>query len=290
MKIYGGLGNQMFQYALGRHISLKNNTNLKLDIGVYKKEKLHNFELEKLCCSYEIATSEESSSLIYRDQCVLERLIRRLAGRAGVRYRDTRFFEQETVFQPAILDIAGDAYLDGYWQCEKYFIEVADTIRDDFKLKSTLSDKSIQMLQKIKSVESVSLHVRRGDYVNNQNTNDVHGVCELEYYKNAVDILLSRIAKPLHIFVFSDDIDWAGKNISFECPMTIVDHNDAGNACQDLHLMSNCRHHIIANSSFSWWGAWLNSYSGKQVIAPKRWFKSEEWNFPDLIPGNWQQI
>ena len=133
------------------------------------------------------------------------------------------------------------------------------------------------------------MHIRRGDYVSNPTTNKLHGTCSLEYYHNAVDIIAAKVSNP-HFFIFSDDHEWARNNFKIDYPLTFVAHNNAGKNYEDMRLMSLCKHHIIANSSFSWWGAWLGSNPKKIVCAPRGWFKDKSLNTNDIIPSDWSRI
>jgi hypothetical protein len=195
---------------------------------------------------------------------------------------------QDLKFQPSMLNQSGNVYIDGYWQSEDYFIDVADTIRDDFNLAY-----SVNLPNFLSTIDAqiplVSLHVRRGDYVHNSAANSVHGVLGLDYYYQAIDHLADCIGQNFHILVFSDDIKWAQENLQFtqSCSFMIGSATEPHN---DLYMMKSCDHHIIANSSFSWWGAWLNPSKSKIVIAPKRWFISPQFEHCDICPPSWVRI
>jgi Glycosyl transferase family 11 len=175
--------------------------------------------------------------------------------------------------------------LDGYWQSEKYFIDCSKLIRKDFTFKNELDSYNLKLKSKIDKTNSVSIHIRRGDYVNNLNTNATHGLCSIDYYIKAVNYITERIESP-YFFVFSDDIEWAKKNIMLNFPCQFISHNIGSKSYLDMQLMSLCKHNVIANSSFSWWGAWLNSNDNKIVIAPRKWF-AVNTDICDLIPSNW---
>ena len=145
------------------------------------------------------------------------------------------------------------------------------------------------MAEQISSSTPVSIHIRRGDYVNDSHTNSVHGTCGLDYYQNAMKLISGRVDKPT-FFCFSDDIEWAKNKLHAQYPIIYVDHNGLDNASEDMRLMSQCKHNIIANSSFSWWGAWLNSNPDKIVIAPTKWFQKEDYDTRDLIPAGWIRL
>ncbi|MCK4744844.1 alpha-1,2-fucosyltransferase, partial [Candidatus Parcubacteria bacterium] len=194
--------------------------------------------------------------------------------------------EQHSHFDSKILKLIGNIYLDGYWQSEKYFKNIENSIRKEFTLKNDLQLKAKKLLRKIKNTESISIHIRRNDYISHKPANQYHGVCHLSYYKKAINVIIKKIDDP-HFFVFSDDIDWCKKNLKIKFPTIFVEGNKD---YEDLILMSKCKHNIIANSTFSWWGAWLNNNPNKIVIAPKKWFRKKSINTKDLIPKTWIKI
>jgi hypothetical protein len=198
--------------------------------------------------------------------------------------------EKHFNFDKSVLFLRDDIYLQGYWQSEKYFKDISHIIRREFTLREPLSEASQQIAQKIKtSANSVSLHIRRGDYISNPTTNSVHGVCSLRYYQECVQVLNEKVGD-VSLFVFSDDPVWVKENLSYKYSMIFVNHNGVEHAFEDMHLMSLCQHNIIANSSFSWWGAWLNNNPHKVVLAPKHWFRKEDIDTKDLIPDNWIRV
>ncbi|HEY3415711.1 MAG TPA: alpha-1,2-fucosyltransferase, partial [Armatimonadota bacterium] len=150
-------------------------------------------------------------------------------------------------------------------------------------------DANKAMLDAVTGCASVALHIRRGDYVSVKKNLRFNGVCSVEYYQAALDLLLKKVEHP-HAFIFSDDIPWARENLHLNIPTTFVDHNDARRDYEDLRLLSHCRHHIIANSTFSWWGAWLAAWPGQVVIAPRRWFRSKAYNTKDIVPEHWLRL
>jgi hypothetical protein len=181
--------------------------------------------------------------------------------------------------------LGDNTYLDGYWQSEKYFRSIEKIIRSECRVKGAPSEINKNFADKIQSVNAVSIHVRRGDYVTDEKTNAYHGVCDKDYYRQAIDHLTASLDDP-YFFVFSDDMAWTKANLSTGSqPAEYIDHN-TGAGHEDLRLMYLCKHHIIANSSFSWWGAWLNDHAGKKIIAPKKWFQPPITN-NDIIPEGW---
>lgn len=178
---------------------------------------------------------------------------------------------------------------DGYWQSERYFVDAADIIRAEFKPRLALEPENAATAAAIDGVTAVSVHVRRGDYVTDKVTNAYHGVCSLDYYRAAIARIAERVASP-HLFVFSDDHAWVQENLRSNYPTTYVTANSPDRGYRDMQLMSRCRHHIIANSSFSWWGAWLNPRPDKVVVAPARWFIDKSNDTRDLLPGEWLRV
>jgi len=287
--IIGGLGNQMFQYATAKALALHFDTSLALDISDFSGYGLHQgFELSRVF----------NISADLADQGMLRRLVGWQAGRTARRLLKKRMFapvrssslivEPGFGYWPGIRTIALPAYLLGYWQSEQYFADVADVIRQEFSFKLKLEGRNKEMAERISSENAVSLHVRRGDYVKDKKTLATHGVCSLEYYQLAVSLLVEQVKKPV-FYVFSDDIPWVRDNLRIDFPVHYVDHNTGSQSYNDMRLMSLCKHHIIANSSFSWWGAWLNPDAGKIVYTPKNWFANGT-DTSDLIPASWVRI
>lgn len=284
-KIQGGLGNQMFQYAAARALSLKNATSLLLDTSFYEQTVSHQgFELNKL---FALGLTELSHKEV-KSLLGLARhpLVRKLS------YLSSLYYAKEPCFSfwKGIDNIKGDAYLDGYWQSERYFLEYEDVIRRDFQFSSTLFlDEDVKLKQQINDCSSVSIHVRRGDYLS-QGAISYHGVCPVSYYEDAVTYICSLVESPV-FFVFSDDVDWVKSSFNFlnNASVIYVDKNTGFSSFKDMFFMSICKHNIIANSTFSWWGAWLNRYSAKTVIAPKNWFAdvNMQKQTDDLYPESW---
>ncbi len=195
-------------------------------------------------------------------------------------------WEKQFNFEPWILSLKDPVYLDGYWQSERYFKEIEPTIRDEFRAKEPLAGKNKELGDLVLSVNAASLHVRRADYVTNPLANLWNGTCDVDYYVRAISTIASTVENP-HFFVFSDDIEWARQNIPLDHNAVYVDHNNAATNYEDLRLMSLCKHNIIANSTFSWWGAWLNRNPDKVVIAPQKWFQTPKMDTRDLVPDTW---
>jgi hypothetical protein len=290
-EISGGLGNQMFQYAAARSLAIKLNAPLYLDlIGYeYKKDDPFNtprpFELDRFCTSFELLTPALRKQLIHASR--FQKLILLLKGQKPKWYKQKTFAYDNSWEQ-----LEGPVYLSGLWQTEKYFINHADIIRKDFVFKQPLDTKTISCLNEIKNCNSVSVHFRRGDYVRTKEVNAFHGTPPVTYYQKAVQKILAE--KPdSRFFVFSDDPEWVRENFLPYYPDSIlVDWNNGTDSWKDMLLMQSCLHNIIANSSFSWWGAWLNQNPGKICIAPSPWFQhtDEFYTYDDVVPPNWKKI
>lgn len=284
--LIGGLGNQMFQYAAARALSIKLGVQLRLDISSFANYQLHQgFELQRIFnCSSEVASKENLDEILgWQSLPVVKRILLR-PGMKVFRYKRL-VVEPHFHYWSGINNLTKDCYLDGYWQSEKYFINIADQIRKDFTFKLPMQSANAELVRQIALVNSVSLHVRRGDYASNPKNIATHGLCSIEYYRAAIIHIVKHIKSP-NFFVFSDDIEWVKDNLKLDFPHQYVDHNQGKESYNDMRLMSLCKHNIIANSSFSWWGAWLNSNEKKLVIAPKQWF-AHKVNTSDLIPGGW---
>jgi Glycosyl transferase family 11 len=287
VRLIGGLGNQIFQYATGRALAMRTNASLKLDTSGYETYGLRRYELDSFPIEAGIALPEELATIIQPNdgpRSFLDRLLALRKASTITVYREPSFhFDSGLVMQlPPV-------YLDGYWQSERYFANIATELRRELTPTLPLDSSNSETAAQIDAVEAVSLHVRRGDYVTDPTTNAYHGTCSLDYYKRAIDYVCSHVAK-LHLFVFSDDHGWTRENLVSDLQTTYVTANPPERGFRDLQLMSRCKHHIIANSSFSWWGAWLNPSPNKIVVAPKRWFNTLTHDTSDLIPQSWVRL
>jgi hypothetical protein len=287
VRLKGGLGNQLFQYATGLRLARKRNTNLKLDARVYENDPLRFYALNVFNISARIATNEELLMIKPR-RWSFKNLFQ---PKFNLKSSNPCLFLTEKHFHvaPEILEAPDNVYLDGYWQSEQYFKNIEGIIREEFSFKEPLEGKNKKMMEEIRNVVSVSLHIRRGDYVTNKAAQLVHGTCSLDYYARCAEIICTR-RRNVRFYVFTDDPKWAAENLRLPSAMTLVEGNQNSQSYKDLQLMSACRDNIVANSSFSWWGAWLNPNPQKIVLAPKHWFITPKYNTADLFPDNWQQI
>jgi hypothetical protein len=200
--------------------------------------------------------------------------------------RPTFITEKQTVFRPEILNLTGDVFLSGYWQTEKYFSSIRNLLLQEFSFKSAPDDENKKVIDLILAENSVSVHIRRGDYISNPTTHRYHNCCDESYYQRAMAEVCKQVSQP-HFFVISDEPEWAQENFKAPGEMSIIDLNHGERSYEDMRLMSLCKHNVIANSSFSWWGAWLNQNPEKIVIAPKHWFNFKKFKIRDLIPEQW---
>lgn len=277
----------MFQYATGRALSLEQGVSFKLDISDFAKYELHQgFELDRVFNGhFEIATKNEIHDVLdWQGYPTIRKILARPS--LSILHNKKYVLEPHFHYWENINLIVGDCYLSGYWQSEKYFKKRASTIRSDFSFEQKLEGRNAEIAWKISKVNAVSLHVRRGDYVTDLKNKKVLNLCLHDYYYAAISHLLSRIEAP-YVFIFSDDIDWVKRNLNISVPCEYVGHNREKDSFIDMHLMSLCRHHVIANSSFSWWGAWLGINPDKIVIAPTKWFSTDKLNSRDLVVDNW---
>lgn len=287
--ITGGLGNQMFQYAAARAFAADKGSKLFLDLNAFTSYRLHQgFELHRV---FNVPTPEVD------DEHLREVLgwqashhLRSLFVRYPFRFMARRSIVIEPHFHywPGIHQAPANIYLYGYWQSEKYFAHHASLIRQDFTFQRELEGKNLQLATEMAEHTSVSLHVRRGDYVSAGKASSILGTCSLDYYRKAIDHL-KKVVKNPYFYVFSDDMPWVKMNLNVDAKTVYVDHNVGEESYRDMQLMSLCQHHIIANSSFSWWGAWLNPSADKIVVAPERWFASNLCA-DDLVPSSWERF
>jgi hypothetical protein len=284
----GGLGNQMFQYAFARGIAAESDRRLLFDLRDYSNYRLHNgFELTHVF-NLHIQNADEATIhriLGWRASFLARRVLRRprfafLRGR--------HFITDQSSDDLDLCQAHRDCYLMGYWQSERYFRRHSDLIRQEFTFKQALSQQNLEYSQRITDSESVSLHVRRGDYVSDPKTAKIMRSTSLDYYRNAIAHIARAVQKP-QFYVFSDDVAWVKAHVEIPFPHTYVDWNQGSNSHVDMRLMSLCKHQIIANSSFSWWAAWLNRNPEKIVIAPTHWFVTGVTG-TDPVPSQWVRL
>ena len=277
----------MFQYALGLCLSYKNDCQFRIDVRGFKRYKLHKYNLHHFNISADIARKEDLEKIgrIYTSS-IATRIAMRIVRKLKALCFGSLVLERSLLFDPAIMSLAGNAYLDGYWQNEKYFIEIESIIRKEFTLKKMSKEAEEVRLLIENENNPVSIHVRRGDYAVNPKILSL----TLDYYQNAINLIYEKIKKP-SFFVFSDDIKWVKQNLKLDNASFVSSPKIAPQ--EDLMLMSYCKYNIIANSSFSWWGAWLNKNKEKIVIAPQKLGYREDRGMgsnKDMMPKKWITI
>ena len=280
IKLSGGLGNQMFQFAAGYAVARKNNVELSLDLKRFNHRLDHGgFQLQYVFDIY--------SKVNFLDNPANFRFLNLKEILNKINIRNHKFMEPHFHYTHDILNIPKHSYLEGYWQSELYFMSYAKEIKEIYTFSNNLNKKNTLIANDIIQNNSISIHIRRGDYMlkNNNNLNvDLN-----EYYIKAVKESSKCFINP-NYFIFTDDPLWVKKNFIIEYPYIVVDVNHGLNSFFDMHLMSLCKVNILANSSFSWWSAWLNNNLNKVVYAPKKWFKDKSICTNDLIPSSWNTI
>lgn len=289
VKLIGGLGNQMFQYAAGLALAERLGVPLKLDVSGFLEYNLRKFELSNLSITAEIA-NQKDLDLFNLKSTSSRKSVAGLARKWFGKKQYLPYPEPHFQFDYKFKELTGPVYLDGYWQSMRYFSEIADTVRKEFTVRVSETDRNCDVEQQIKQSESaVSVHVRRGDYASNPVVTQFHGLCHMDYYRKAMIHIQDKWPEAKY-FVFTDDPAWVAENFPSEFSWQLVKTNNADSGWLDMRLMSMCRHHIIANSSFSWWGAWLGGNSEKVVVAPKNWFANAPHDTSDLLPPDWKKI
>ena len=294
VSLFGGLGNQMFQYAAAKALALKYGYKLKMDVSLlqdrtpksgftYRDYELNIFQLKD-----EIASVKEVKQFVpnlwhspeYLKQ--FYKLKRILTGKRL--YREQAFFQHNTAFDK----MPDNTYLYGYFQTENYFSDQASVIQKSFSLKTKLDEENLRLVNELEKENSISVHIRRGDYSNS----DFEMLTPDLYYTPAIELIISKIPDAKFYF-FTNDLDWTKQTFrGLNIDKKFITHNSGSNSFKDMILMSHCKHNIIANSSFSWWGAWLNVNPEKIVIAPTNWYRSGRHvnKIGDLIPTSWIKI
>lgn len=286
VKLMGGLGNQMFQFAFGLAVAKERNEKMFLDISSLVNKELEGNnprDYELGIFTYHV---QKTNILRSKYQIFFLKLLKKM----NFSFLLSHIIEGKNV--ELLKEKQCVTYLEGYWQSEDYFKKYEPEIKKCFEFRPNSSEENKTLLNKISSKNSVSIHVRRGDYVSDYQTNQFHGVSSMEYYEQAIIYLKKKLIKPF-FFVFSDDPEWVLQNFNLDKNESeIVDFNFGNKSFEDLRLMKSCEHNIIANSSFSWWGAWLNSNPQKIVIAPKKWFANsiKESQSQNIVPKEWKRI
>ena len=277
IKLSGGLGNQMFQFATGYAVAKKNNVRLSLDLKYINKRMKHNgFELDRVFNIYS-KVSFLNKQLSFKTINLKEILT--IFDNSFYNFKEPHYHYSNNIF-----NLPKHSFLDGYWQSELYFKDYGQEIREIFTFPNNLNKENNSIIHDINQNNSISIHVRKGDFLLKQNNN--HNTNLKEYYFKAINAS-SNFLKNAKFFIFTDDSTWVRENFNLNHHHTIVDVNHGKNSFLDMYLMSLCQINIIANSSFSWWGAWLNNNKDKIIYAPKNWFNDKSICTDDLFPKSW---
>ncbi len=292
VKLMGGLGNQMFQYAAARSLALEKGTWVYLDPSfLYEDSKgrwtQRDYELDIFNIQYKF---ERSGRIRFLRSLNTKSLRTRISDSPFWIFPYRNFYQADHAFHPELFNYPKNTYLHGYFQSEKYFVAHQAQIRKGFEFLEPAKERNAEVLKQIRETMAISVHVRRGDYVSLAAASEFHGLMGVDYYKAAVEHILHGENFSPTFFVFSDDPQWVKENIKLDGETVYVDWNSGKQSFEDMRLMSNCKHHVIANSSFSWWGAWLNPSQSKKVVAPRHWFNDAALSDNDIIPASWTRL
>ncbi len=275
IQIQEGLGNQMFQYALGLHVSIKFSEPLYFDLTDYRQQQLRKFELNV----FGIDNKEVNAATRFYYNGLIK-----IINFTGIKYKNV-FSEKSFAFDEKVFKTPYPVYYNGFFQSYKYFDNISSEVRKRLSFIYPLDQANQLIVSQITTSNSISLHIRRGDYVFWEKFNSSHVLCGLDYYEKGIEHIQQK-TKNCRFFIFSDDPKWIRANMKFD--YVLIEGNVGENSWKDMYLMSLCKHHIIANSTFSWWGAWLNPSTDKIVIAPQKWFGNEtNEEMKDLCPPEW---
>jgi hypothetical protein len=282
----GGLGNQLFQYALGRRLQLEQRARVRYDLTMYKVKTDRDLTI----CKYRTKVPEVSGM----DQTTMRLSFGRTLGRFAslLKPLKSQLFwqvleDKRKGFDQEIVNLTGRWYLRGWWHAPAYFESLRPLLLEEFQPVEKLAEADHEVFKRIHDVNAVCLHVRRGDYVNHPVYSKQLKVQSADHYNTCLQEMIERVEKP-HVFVFSDDAEWTRENIRGNAPITFMDKNKGSSDYIDLHLMSQCRHFITANSTFSWWAAWLAKNEEKIVMVPPVWGFDGAGPPPEMIPTEWE--
>jgi len=283
-RITGGIGNQLFNYTLGRYLAEKHKVELVLDISWFRQFPYRTYDLDRFNITGRIPTLYERAGL-WQMRDTQPNKYNRVAKRFTKLLPHITYAREKSLhFDPTMLSLPDNTYIAGNWQSLNYFKDIEDIIRAELTLK-TPSDYFAKVKQQMESCNSIALHVRRGDYAYTQKIKDSMGLCSPQYYQSAVEYIAARVPNST-IFVFSDDLPWVKANLSFAYPVIYIEHPEKKDYEEPL-IMAAAKHQIISNSTFGWWGAWLNQNPGKIVCAPSKWLADDSQGQPDIVPSGW---
>lgn len=293
VRLMGGMGNQLFQYAAATGLAKKLGTEVKIDLTLLEERPdnphhvIRDYELH----AFNIKESFASKSEIERFNPEPVTLAAKILNRIKRTFSQPQVYIQPNhAFDNSFWNLQNDCCIVGSFQSAKFFKGAEAELRELYQLNISLDEKSNVSLNKIQNTNSVCLHIRRGDYVSNEHYSKMIGAKSNDYYYNALK-KIAATQNDIAVFVFSDDIEWCKQNLKFEYPATFMDDNNCNNNHhQQFKLMSSCKHFVISNSTFSWWAAWLGSFKNKIVIAPQTWFADGSQQENDIVPEEWVRM
>jgi hypothetical protein len=284
VRLMGGMGNQLFQFAAGRRLASRHGSELLLDLGWFR----HEGKSVATPRSFQLGGFEVAAGLTELQPRVLagwERK-RRWSLSSRRRLEVIRQRDSDAALDERVLGAPDDVLLLGYWQSEKYFVDAADVVRRELRFPDEPDERYAHVDEIARNPSAVAVHVRRGDYVAHPETSAVHGALGRDYYRRALELVAARV-EDSQFLAFSDEPEWVERELAPEFRLMVV---TGGDAHQELRLMSRCTHHVIANSSFSWWGAWLGEQNDSVVVAPARWFSDPGVDTSSVIPERWVRL
>lgn len=280
VRLLGGLGNQMFQYAAGRALAERTGTRLRLDATMIAIEAHRRYALDEMRIQAKVVRRPQRTVEQLEDPAVDDNYVAK-------RFKATRIRQRNELFNDELGGAPRDSYISGYWQSERYFTDVADEIREHFQLRRWSAQAKAAAAVIDSTNTSVAVHVRRGDYAFLEQARRLFGLMPQEYYTNAADLIREKVGD-CHYFVFSDEPEWCRDNLVLPGPTEILSGQTT--APEDIHLIARCDHAIIANSSFSWWGAWMGESETSMIVAPSKWTDELVHDARDKVPGRWHRV
>lgn len=285
--LHGGLGNQLFQYSVARALAHRLQVPLYLDTRFYKNNSFRAYLLDKFNHTGKVLHNYEQ---LPEPVGWAKKAARTMGLISGTEIMKRIDGHESHAFDPRLWEVSPGTFLHGWWFSERYFSDIGELLREELKFLEDASGENADLIERVAATHSVSVHIRRGDYVSNANVAAGMAKCSLDYYIRAANFIEARTARAPVFYVFSDDISWCRENLKLPGKMIFLDGNGEEHCHEDLRLMSQCKHHIIANSTFSWWGAWLNSNPKKIVVAPKRWITSSKYFDLHICPNSFSTI
>jgi hypothetical protein len=286
IKIFQGLGNQFFQYALARSLEERHQISCRLDVSWFKENSKHRaFGLDRFNTKYVVASEEEIYNVkngIFADR--LRNFFFQRTLYLKPYYKQPYFLENLRIYDPNIVKINSRTYVEGYFSSELFFKEIRTILVKELTLRAQPNQRNKELMSRMADEPSVCLSVRRGDFVNHP----LHDVCGLDYFQEGIAYFKKLLKDPV-FYIFSDDNEWVRDHLKISEKHHFITHNYP-DYYEDFRLMQCCKHHLIPNSTFSWWAAWISNHPEKKVVAPKIWLKTDEIDYSYFLPDEWVKI